>query len=86
MARAVVKFLLTQEVSVVPVTWIRGNMCLWPPKKMQSQLSSCIEKDIPVTASDAWDAFPIELMGIYGNLVSFFSSALIFYKITVGGH
>lgn len=71
MACEVIKFLDTEEVSVAPINWIRGNKCLWPPKKLMPMLAPLIEKGRHATPSDAWEAFRIELKGVYGNLIFF---------------
>lgn len=65
MSFAVVTFTSTQEVAVVPVNWIKCNNCLWPPKNLSSRVLSQVDKGI--TASDAWESYSVQIMGIFGN-------------------
>lgn len=65
MAFAVVKFTLTKEVSVVPIGWHQGTNCLWPPERERSRLAPFVQNGI--AASEAWNSYPIQVLGVYGN-------------------
>lgn len=65
MAFAVVKFKVTNDVSVVPINWIDGDMCFWPPKYLETKVLPYIYKGI--TASQAWNLYSIKTLGVFAT-------------------
>lgn len=66
MAFAIVKFLSTEEVAVVPISWIKHNKCFWPPKNQRAKIMIHVDKGI--TPSEAWEEHLVQTMGIFGNV------------------
>ena len=63
MVFAIVKFIKTNDVAVVPVNWVNGNKCFWPPKNMKDKITPLIEKN--VSASHAWEEWLVDTLGIF---------------------
>lgn len=66
-AFAIVKFIETNGVAIVPINWITNSECSWPPPKLRAQIIPHVEKGI--SASATWQQYPIQTLGLFGQYI-----------------
>lgn len=74
-AYAIVEFIPSSGVAIVPVTWlnVEEDKCFWPPKRSSAfaKVSSLVKKlEMPV---NLWDQFNVKVLGkasMYASLLS----------------
>lgn len=69
---AIVVFVEEEGVKVVPLSWINGEKCVWPPK------SESVEQLIQNEAApkEEWSEHQVTIKGIFGKEVRVLSSGL----------
>lgn len=63
MQYAIVEFNGEDLVELVPVSWISGDMCKWPPHA--SDVSKMIKK--ACDPEEDWKEYKVELKGLFGE-------------------
>ncbi|KAK2907116.1 hypothetical protein Q8A67_006101 [Cirrhinus molitorella] len=60
----IVSFVDTEEVDVVPATWVKNGVCLWPPYKDEEvqRATKCLEQP-----QESWSAYKVQIMYTANN-------------------
>ncbi|KAL1426878.1 hypothetical protein MTO96_000415 [Rhipicephalus appendiculatus] len=64
MSYAIVEFMATKEVEIVPVTWVSNTKCCWPNVKAE-KASRMAKKRTP--PQESWKYYEISLKGLFGT-------------------
>ncbi|XP_049512103.1 uncharacterized protein LOC119462573 [Dermacentor silvarum] len=65
MSYAIVEFVKSKEVEVVPVSWVSDRQCRWPDHVKAEKASRMVKKQTPPQA--AWKRFDIAVKGLFGT-------------------
>lgn len=66
---AIVEFKATQEVELVPCTWICGNTCLWP-KVTTDKAKNMVRKGEP--PGSGFSEYDVNVKGLFGKYCIYF--------------
>lgn len=64
---AIVEFRLTQEVEIVPCTWVTGNNCLWP-KVSTDKAVKLVRKGGP--PGPGFSEFEVTVKGLFSEYIA----------------
>ena len=62
---AIVEFLATKEVAVVPLSWVNKNNSKWAPYKTPARLNKAVQND--EEPKEGWDDFNIKVIAKFGE-------------------
>lgn len=62
MSFAVVTFVEKNEIAVIPVEWIKGDIGFWPPSKDVTRL--VISRKLP---EPEWKSYKVKISQLYGK-------------------
>lgn len=65
MSYAIVEFLATKEVEIVPGSWVSNTQCRWPDHVKAEKASRMVKKQTP--PQESWKCFEISLKGLFGT-------------------
>lgn len=69
---AIVVFVEEEGVEVVPLSWINGEKCVWPPKS--ESVRQLIQNE--AAPKEEWSEHQVTIKGIFGKEVRVLSSGL----------
>lgn len=64
MAYAIVEFLGVGEIEVVPGSWVRDNVCMWP-KAPADKVKALIRRNQPCRYSPPWQSYSVRVKGLF---------------------
>lgn len=73
---SIVEFLEDGAVIAVPSTWIKGNLCYWPPPLSRIQLVNALKQLEPLSTS--WQTYDVK---VFKNAT--FGKLQLLYKINI---